>query len=108
MDTADRVIVPGHLLHSRGGDHYVLRVVGDSMIEEAIYDGDYVIVLRREVAEPGEMVLAHVGDDSTLKRYYPEGDTVRLVSANKEKPDVVVPASEVRISGVAVGIMRKF
>lgn len=106
--SADRVTVPGHLLHPRGGDHYVLRVVGDRLIEEGICDGDYVIVLSREVAEPGEMVVAHVGDESTLKRYHPEGETVRLVSTNRDKPDVVVPASEVRISGVVVGIMRKF
>ena len=67
--------MPGHLLSPRGGDHYVLRVVGDSMIDEGIHDGDFVIVLRRDLAEPGEMVVALVGDDATLKRFYPEGPT---------------------------------
>ncbi len=49
----DRVTVPGHLLSPRGGEHYVLRVVGESMIDEGIHDGDFVIVLRRDLAEPG-------------------------------------------------------
>jgi repressor LexA len=105
---AGRVTVPGHLLHPRGGDHYVLRVVGDSMEEEAICDGDYVIVLRRERAESGEMVIALVGDEQTIKRYYHEGDKVRLQPATKKLPGITLPASEVRIQGVVVGVIRKF
>src|SRR4051812_14154930 len=66
MSGSERVAVPGHLLSGKPGDHYVLRVVGDSMIEEGIYDGDFVIVLRRDAAEPGEMVVALIGDDATL------------------------------------------
>jgi repressor LexA len=108
MTPRDRVTVPGHLLHPRGGDHYVLRVVGDSMIEEAICDGDYVIVLRRETAESGEMVIAVVGDDPTIKRYYPEDSMVRLQPANKSMPAISLPASDVRIQGIVVGLMRKF
>lgn len=108
MDTADRVTVPGHLLHRRGGDHYVLRVVGDSMVEEAICDGDYVIILRRETAEPGEMIVAAVGDDQTIKRYYREGNRVRLQPANKSMPAITLPAVDVQIKGVVVGLMRKF
>ncbi|MDP9121861.1 MAG: transcriptional repressor LexA [Acidobacteriota bacterium] len=104
----ERVTVPGHLLSSRGGDHYVLRVVGDSMIEEGILDGDFVVVLRREVAEPGEMVVALVGDEATLKRFYPEGQMVRLQPANPTMQPIVVPARDVRVQGVVVGLMRKF
>lgn len=104
----DRVTVPAHLLSPRGGDHYVLRVVGDSMMEEAICDGDYVVVLRRDVAEPGEMVVALVGDDATLKRYYPDGDgMVRLQSSNPNLPPVRVRVEDVRVQGIVVGIMRK-
>jgi repressor LexA len=105
---SERVTVPGHLLSARGGEHYVLRVVGDSMIEEGIHDGDFVVVLRREAAEPGEMVVALVGDDATLKRFYPEGDTVRLQPANPVMKPIRVPAREVRVQGVVVGLMRKF
>ena len=104
----DRVAVPIHLLNPRGGDHYVLRVVGESMIDEGIHDGDFVIVQRRELAEPGEMVVALIGDDATLKRFYPEGDMVRLQPSNPTMQAFRVPAREVKIQGIVVGLMRKF
>jgi repressor LexA len=104
----ETVAVPGHLLSPRGGDHYVLRVVGESMIDDGILDGDFVIVLRRDTAEPGEMVVALVGDDATLKRFYPEGPMVRLQPANLAMQPIRVPARDVRLQGVVVGLMRKF
>lgn len=104
----ERVAVPGHLMSGRPGDHYVLRVVGDSMINEGIHDGDYVIVLRRDAAEPGEMVVALIGDDATLKRFYPEGKMVRLQPAHPTMDPIWVPASNLRVQGVVVGLMRKF
>ena len=108
LTSNERVAVPGHLLSGRPGDHYVLRVVGDSMIEEGIHDGDFVIVLRREAAEPGEMVVALVGDDATLKRFFPEGKMVRLQPAHPTMEPIMVPANNVRVQGVVVGLMRKF
>ncbi len=108
LSGSERVAVPGHLLSGRPGDHYVLRVVGDSMIEEGIYDGDFVIVLRRDLAEPGEMVVALIGDDATLKRFYPEGNIVRLQPAHPTMEPIRVPAQNVRVQGVVVGLMRKF
>ena len=105
----ERVTVPGHLLNPRGGDHYVLRVVGESMIEEGIFDGDFVIVLRRDTAQPGEMVVALVNrDEATLKRFYPEGPVVRLQPANPTMQPIRVPAQDVQVQGVVVGLMRKF
>jgi repressor LexA len=104
----ERLAVPTHLLSTRAGDHYVLRVVGDSKIEEGIQDGDYVVVLRRERAEAGEMVVALVGDDATLKRFFPEGETVRLQPANPAMQALRVPARDVRVQGIVVGLMRKF
>ncbi|HLX11041.1 MAG TPA: transcriptional repressor LexA, partial [Thermoanaerobaculia bacterium] len=110
----ERVTVPAHLLSSRAAapadasNHYVLRVVGDSMVEDGIHDGDFVIVLRREVAEAGEMVVALVGDEATLKRFYPEGTMVRLQPANPNMQPFRVPARDVRVQGVVVGLMRKF
>jgi repressor LexA len=104
----DKVAVPGHLLSARGGDHYVLLVRGESMIDEGIHDGDFIVVLRRDVADPGEMVVALIGDEATLKRFYPEGETVRLQPANPTMQPIRVPAREVRIQGVVVGLMRKF
>lgn len=104
----ERVGVPEHLLQGRVVDHYVLRVVGASMVDEGIHDGDLVIVRRRERAEAGEMVVALVGEDATLKRYYPEGDQVRLQPAAAGMRPLVVPAAGVRVQGVVVGLMRRY
>ena len=104
----DTLNVPHHLLGRRRGEHYVLEVVGDSMIGEGIFEGDLVIVLQRELAEPGDMVVALVGADATLKRFYPEGDTVRLQPANPAMLPIRVPARDVQIQGIVVGLMRRF
>lgn len=101
--------VPGHLLGRRSGDHYVLEVVGDSMIEEGIHEGDWVVVSRRDRAEPGEMVVALVDDsEATLKRFYPEGDQIRLQPANHTMEPIYVQAADLRVQGIVVGLMRKF
>ncbi len=104
----ERVPVPPHLLQGPLGDHYVLRVQGDSMIEEGIHDGDLVVVLRREVAAPGEMVVALVSDEVTLKRFFPEGRTIRLQPSHPSMAPIRVPAADVRVQGIVVGLMRKF
>lgn len=100
--------VPSHLLDGSQDEHYVLRVLGQSMIDEGIFDGDYVVVRRREVAEAGEMVVAMVEGEATLKRFYPEGELVRLQPANVEMAPMHVPADRVQIQGIVVGLMRKF
>lgn len=105
----DQVDVPQHLLTSHTGDnHFVLKVTGDSMIDEGIHDGDLVVVQRREAATAGEMVVALVGSDATLKRFYPEGREVRLQPANHTMEPIFVPANDVRIQGIVVGLMRRF
>lgn len=79
LSGVDRVTVPAHLMSPRGGDHYVLRVVGDALESEHLCDGDYVIVLRRQVWEDGEACVCLVGDEATIKRLYSAGDgKVRL------------------------------
>ena len=104
----DHVQVPPHLLHGRNGDHYVLRVQGDSMIDEGIHDGDLVVVRRRDEAQSGEMVVALVADEVTLKRFYPEGERVRLQPSNPTMEPIFVPADQVRVQGIVVGLMRRF
>lgn len=104
----DVVTVPGHLLGDRSSDHFVLKVVGDSMIEEGIHDGDLVVVSRRDSARTGEMVVALVGDEATLKRFYPEGARIRLQPANARMQPLMVPANDVKVQGIVVGLMRKF
>lgn len=107
VGSGERVTVPGHLLSGRG-EHFVLRVVGDSMIEDGIYDGDFVIVLREEVPLDGDMAVCLVGDSATLKRFYREGAMVRLQPANPAMQPIRVPAKDVTVQGVVVGMMRKF
>jgi repressor LexA len=102
----DYVDLTKTVLHGPPSDHYVLRVVGDSMKSESINDGDYVIVLRRNKPESGELVVARVGDDVTLKRFYLEGDHVRLQSSDCSAK--LYPAKDVEVQGVVVGLMRKF
>lgn len=100
--------VPAALFGTRPDDHFVLSVTGESMIGEGIHDGDWVIVERRDRADAGEMVVALVGDEATLKRFYPEGERVRLQPSNPQMQAIYVPAAELRIQGIVVGLMRKY
>lgn len=105
----ERLSVPGHLFGGAAADHYVLRVVGESMILEGIQDGDFVIVMRRREARAGEMVVALIdGVEATLKRFYPEGELVRLQPSNPDMKAMFVPAQRVQVQGVVVGLMRKY
>ncbi|HSM13704.1 MAG TPA: transcriptional repressor LexA [Thermoanaerobaculia bacterium] len=100
--------VPRLLFGERPQEHYVLRVAGDSMIEEGIHDGDWVVVERRDRARPGEMVVALLGDEVTLKRFYPEGEQVRLQPSNPTMAPLRVRAVDVRVQGIVVGLMRRY
>jgi repressor LexA len=104
----EKLGVPEHLIGGRLGSHYVLQVKGDSMIDEGIHDGDFVVVLSREKADAGEMVVALVSEEATLKRFYPEGERVRLQPANPGMRPIFVPAHDIKIQGIVVGLMRKF
>ncbi len=94
-------------LFSAPDDTYALRVKGDSMIEDAICDGDVVIVLRNKPACDGDVVVAILpGEAATLKRFYRQGDAVRLQPANSALQPIVVKELEIR--GVVVGVVRRF
>jgi repressor LexA len=100
--------IPEYFLPGRGS-YYVLRVKGESMIEEHIQDGDYVVVESREVANPGDMVVALVDEENvTLKKFYPEGASIRLQPANEALEPIVLDATRVKIQGVVVSVMRKY
>jgi repressor LexA len=91
------------------GETYVLRVRGDSMVDDHILDGDMVIVRKSETARPGDTVVALVdGSESTLKRYYPEGGRIRLQPANAEMEPMYFSPGQVEIQGIIVGILRRF
>jgi repressor LexA len=105
----ETIAVPEDLL-GRNGHNYVLRVKGDSMIEEQIRDGDYVIVNSRQTAQNGEMVVALVEDESaTVKKFYREsGGRVRLQPANPTMQPLFYDASAITIQGIVVGVIRRY
>ena len=94
----------------RGRESYVLKVQGDSMIDEQIKDGDYIVLSAQDTAENGQMVVALVnGDSATVKKLYREpGNRVRLQPANAAVEPIVVDAREVQVQGVVVGVIRKY
>jgi len=105
VTTQETVPVPqGMIGHKRA---YVLRVRGHSMIEDHILDGDYIIVEDRPVAHNGEIVVAEVDGEVTLKRFYTRGGHVVLQPANAEMAPLVLPPEKVRIHGVAIGLFRR-
>ncbi len=95
---------------ARGGNTFVLQVKGNSMQDDHILDGDYIVVEQTQVANPGEIVVALVsGEEATLKRFHREpGGKVRLQPANAAMAPIVVPASEVKIQGRVIGVLRKY
>jgi repressor LexA len=89
---------------------FALRVKGDSMIEDGIFDGDYVFVRKQLQANSGETVVAMIGDEATVKRYYPEGDTIRFQPANAKLEPIYVRKRDfksVNLLGVVIGVYRK-
>jgi repressor LexA len=108
VSTPETLQIPEYFLPRRGS-YYVLRVKGESMIEEHIQDGDYVVVESREAATPGDTVVALIDDENvTLKKFFPEGSHVRLQPANESLAPIVVDGSRVKIQGVVVSVMRKY
>lgn len=95
---------------TRGRNTYALQVKGNSMQDDHILDGDFIIVEQTQVANPGEIVVALLrGEEATLKRFYREaGGRVRLQPANTEMQPIVVPAEEVKVQGRVVGVLRKY
>jgi repressor LexA len=108
VEVDESIDVPPELVTGRGR-HYALRVAGDSMIEDQICDGDYVVVESREEARDGETVVALVaGSDVTLKKLYRDGPHVRLEPANERLQPIVVPAEDVQVRGIVRGLIRRY
>jgi len=95
---------------TRSKNVYVLEVKGDSMIEDHILDGDYILVEQTENANNRDIVVALVGEqETTLKRFFREpGGKVRLQPANANMPPIVLPARDVQIQGRVIGILRRY
>jgi repressor LexA len=92
------------------GNIFVLRVKGDSMIDDHICDGDYILVEGADTAPNGEIVVALIaGTDATLKRIFREADgRVRLQPANTQMQPIVLSARDVKIQGRVIGVLRKY
>lgn len=105
----ETMTVPTELVRS-GRQHFVLRVSGQSMIDEQIRDGDCIVVAAQETAQDGETVVALVDEHAaTVKKLYREaGGRIRLQPANPSMDALVVPGNTVRVQGVVVGLIRRF
>ena len=92
-----------------GPDRFALRVVGDSMLEAGILDGDTVIIKRQDTADDGDIVVALIDNgEATLKRLRQRGDRIELIPANSTYPPLIYPAKRVQIQGVLVGQLRTY
>ena len=109
VQNEETLAVPPDMVR-RGRENFVLKVQGDSMIEEQIRDGDYIVVAEQRNAEDGQMVVALVnGDSATVKKLYREpGGRVRLQPANVTMQPIIEDAANVQVQGVVVGVIRKY
>ncbi len=103
----DRLAVPESILGA--GEHFVLEVQGDSMINAGIHDGDYVVIRRGDVAHSGEIVVALVqGEEATLKRLRKRGASIALEAANPAYETRIFGPDQVQVQGKLVGLIRRY
>jgi len=106
VEVAETVSLPEDLLGR--GETFALRVVGDSMIGDGILDGDVVIVETRSDAPNGATVVALVGGDATVKRFYRRRGRIHLVPANDRVEPIVARPDQVQVRGVVIGLLRRY
>jgi repressor LexA len=103
----DRIAVPADMIN--GGEHFVLEVQGDSMIEAGILDGDYVVIKKGDTATSGEIVVALVmGEEATLKRFRKKAGSIALEAANPRYQTRVFGPDQVEVQGKLVGLIRRY
>lgn len=104
----DEIVMVAEDFVVRGRGGFVLRVAGDSMMDDGIHDGDLVICYESKTATNGQMVVALIGgDEATVKRFYKEKGRIRLQPANPRYKPLLLPFDQVRIQGIVVGIQRR-
>lgn len=109
-EQAEGSVVVDSVLIGDGKKVFALKVVGDSMIDDGIFDGDYIFVRKRSHADAGDIVVVMIENEATVKRYYPEGERIRLQPANARLQPIFVHKRdfrEIQILGVVVGVYRK-
>jgi repressor LexA len=102
----DRILAPESILGP--GEHYVLEVQGDSMIQAGILDGDYVIIRKTNTANSGEIVVALVGEEATLKRLRKKGASIALEAANPAYETRIFGPDQVQVQGKLAGLIRRY
>ena len=106
IEDPDVIEIPPSMIGN--GDHFVLRVRGNSMEDDGILDGDFVVIRRQKTAENGEAVVALVDNEATLKRYYKQKDHVELRPAHKGMESILVKEEDLRLEGRVVGVLRHY
>lgn len=102
------VAVPPSLVHSPD-DTYLLQAQGDSLIDEAILDGDILLIEARQEIQPGEIILGLINQhDTVLKKYYPEGQSIRLESRNSQNRPLTIRSDHINIQGALIGLLRMY
>ena len=104
IEDVDVIEVPPSMVGS--GDYFVLQVKGDSMKEDGILDGDFVVVRKQPAAENGETVVALINNEATIKKYYKRRRHIELRPAHEGMESIVVSKGDLRIEGKVVGIIR--
>ncbi len=104
----ETIEIPESMLR-KPGETYALQVQGDSMIEDCICDGDLVVVEHRNYADNGDMVIAMINhSEATLKKFYREGNKIRLQPSNHMMDPIYVDPQKLSIHGIVVGVMRSY
>jgi len=106
VEMDDTLAVPAELVKNPGT--FVLRVRGDSMVDEQIRDGDFILVESRATAQNGDTVVALIKGDATVKKFFRQGRAVRLEPANARLEAIVADADDVEVRGVVVAVIRKY
>jgi len=104
VEDVSAIEVPSAMIGS--GDHFVLQVNGDSMEEDGILDGDFVVVRRQPTAENGETVVALINNEATVKKFYKKKGHIKLQPAHTGMSPIRVKKGDLQIQGKVVGVMR--
>jgi len=106
VEDMDVIEVPSSMIGQ--GDHFVLQVKGDSMKEDGILDGDFIVVRKQPTAENGETVVALINNEATVKKYYRRKNYVELRPSHTGMEPIIVRKGDLRIEGRVVGIIRHY
>ncbi len=106
VEDMDVIEVPASMIGQ--GDHFVLQVKGDSMKEDGILDGDFIVVRKQPTAENGETVVALINNEATVKKYYRRRNYVELRPAHTDMEPIIVRKGDLRIEGKIVGVIRHY